>query len=129
MKNFRWVIMSISFLLPVLSGQSTKASDIFENQKPDPKQLARLQKNLDYLQLPLSKLQILLMDNPFKDEKKKGSQYLSLEEARGLGECLYFFSVQKQIRDRRPSLELKKKDCALQRHLGIGVCCMFVQLS
>lgn len=95
MKNFRGVIVSFLFLLSMVAGaQTIKASDIFENQKPDPKQLARLQKSLDYLQLPLSKLQILLMDNPFKDEKKKGSQYLSLEEARGLGECLYFFSVQ-----------------------------------
>ncbi|MBN9342762.1 MAG: hypothetical protein BGO76_07850 [Caedibacter sp. 38-128] len=95
MKNFRGVIVSFLFLLSMVAGaQTIKASDIYENQRPDSKQLARLQKNLEYLQLPLSKLQILLMDNPFQDEKKKGSQYLSLEEARGLGECLYFFSVQ-----------------------------------
>lgn len=96
MKNFRWIAVSLFFLLSLLAGvQSTEASDIHEDQKPDSKKLAHLHKKLEHLRIPLSGLQLLLMDNSFKAGKKKtGGQYLALEEARGFGKCFYFFSVQ-----------------------------------
>lgn len=104
MKSFRGVIASLIFLLPILATvQPIEASDIHEDQKPDSKQLARLQKKLDHLRIPLSGLQLLLLDNPFKTGKKAGgSQYLALEEARGFGECLYFFSVQVDLQTGDP---------------------------
>lgn len=96
MKCFHWGIISIIFLGSfVVNFCSIEASSLQEEQKLDSKQLARLEKSLDHLRIPLSALQLLLMENPFQAGKKKaGNQYLALEEARGFRECLYFFSIQ-----------------------------------
>src|SRR5690606_27493867 len=77
-----------------LSVQTTRASDTSDEEVVGSKELGRLQKKFERLQIPLSALQLLLVENPFNVGKKTvGPQYLALEEARGFKDCLYFFSV------------------------------------
>ncbi|MBN9412382.1 MAG: hypothetical protein J0H12_00450 [Candidatus Paracaedimonas acanthamoebae] len=87
MKSFRWVI--IGLFLVVLNRQSVRASALDEGETFKSAKIG-----LQYLQIPLSTLQMLIVDNPYlSGNKTAGAQYLGLSQVRELGDCHYVFSV------------------------------------